>query len=115
MNYCESCHIYIAPSHSHTGNLCADCQGEIKERNRPTDPPAATHDPVSSPSHYTRLKPEPIEVIEAWGLSFHRGQVLRYLSRAGHKDNEVQDLRKARWFLDREIERLEKRGHDAQS
>lgn len=67
------------------------------------------HDPVSNPSHYTRLDPEPLDVIEAWGLDFHRGQVVKYVARAGYKgeaDNELEDLRKAAFYLDRLVAKL---------
>ena len=63
-----------------------------------------------SPSHYARLEPQPITVIEAWALNFHRGQVVKYVSRAGHKggESELDDLKKAAWYLQREIARLER-------
>lgn len=62
-----------------------------------------------SPPHYKRLKPEPIEVIEAWGLGFHSAQVLKYTVRAGYKKGEllIADLKKARFYLDRWIATLE--------
>jgi hypothetical protein len=62
-------------------------------------------DPVYHPPHYEKLTPEPIEVIESWGLDFHRAQVLKYLARAGNKpgNSREQDLRKARYYLDRAI------------
>lgn len=60
-----------------------------------------------NPPHYKELSPEPIDVIEGWSLNYHRGQVIKYVSRAGRKEDEIADLRKARWYLDREIERLE--------
>jgi rRNA maturation protein Nop10 len=51
---------------------------------------------------------EAIKVIEAWGLGFHLGNVLKYIRRAGEKDSTpegaLSDLRKARWYLDRYIE-----------
>lgn len=51
---------------------------------------------------------EVIEAIEDWGLNYHRGNCVKYLARAGKKDpaKELEDLRKASWYLDREIERL---------
>jgi len=50
---------------------------------------------------------EAIKVIEAWDLNFSLGNVLKYVSRAGKKsDNTVEDLKKAVWYLNREIERL---------
>lgn len=60
-------------------------------------------DPVHCPEHYARLDPEPITVIEAWRLPYHLGNVLKYLARAGHKGDTLEDLRKARWYLDRYI------------
>ena len=65
-------------------------------------------DLIEHPSHYTFSDIEPIDVIEAWRLGFHLGCLLKYVCRAGHKGNQLQDLRKARWYLDREIGRLER-------
>lgn len=63
-------------------------------------------DPVNDPAHYKRLSPEPIAVIEAWGLGFCLGNVVKYIARAGSKPGaaEVEDLRKAAWYLNRAIE-----------
>lgn len=63
-------------------------------------------DPVK-PSHYHRDSGhEVLEVIEAWGLGFVLGNVVKYVARAGQKGDELTDLRKAREYLDRRIERL---------
>jgi hypothetical protein len=51
---------------------------------------------------------ETIDFIEAKQLSYHLGNVVKYVSRAGHKGERLEDLKKARWYLDREIENLEK-------
>lgn len=53
---------------------------------------------------------EAIKVIEAWNLGFHLGNTVKYISRAGKKDgnSDTQDLRKAMFYLNREIELLEK-------
>ena len=63
-------------------------------------------DLVNHPSHYNVGKIEVIEAIEDWKLNYHRGQVIKYVARAGHKsaEHEVQDLEKALWYLTREIE-----------
>jgi hypothetical protein len=65
---------------------------------------------VNHPVHYggENNPYEAIKVIEAWQLGFCLGNVLKYLSRAGKKDNQtlVQDLEKAKWYLEREINRL---------
>ncbi len=50
---------------------------------------------------------EAIKVIEAWGLGFCLGNTVKYISRAGKKGAVLQDLKKARWYLDREISKLE--------
>lgn len=66
------------------------------------------NDPVNSPSHYTDGKIEVIDYIEDKQLGFHLGNTVKYVSRAGKKDpdKKIQDLEKARWYLDREINRL---------
>jgi hypothetical protein len=55
---------------------------------------------------------EAIKVIEAWGLNFNLGNAAKYLARAGKKGAALEDLRKAAWYLNREIENLQK-GQDA--
>lgn len=65
-------------------------------------------DLIEHPSHYTFSHIEPIDVIEAWGLGFHLGCLVKYVCRAGRKGNKLDDLKKARWYLDREIGRLER-------
>lgn len=63
---------------------------------------------INHPSHYNKGKFEAIDVIEDWQLNFNLGNTVKYISRAGHKDDIIQDLKKALWYLDREIKRLEK-------
>lgn len=66
---------------------------------------------VNHPSHYGGdTVYEVIKVIEAWDLGFCLGNAVKYISRAGKKNPEktLEDLRKARWYLDREITNLEK-------
>lgn len=66
-------------------------------------------DPVKHPSHYCEgRKYEPRLVIEDWGLNFYLGNALKYISRAGRKENHIQDLEKAKQYIDFEIERLMK-------
>lgn len=57
------------------------------------------------PEHYNRLNPQPKDVIRAWGLNFNLGSAVKYISRAGHKDDIVQDLKKAQEFIQFEISR----------
>lgn len=60
---------------------------------------------VSHPPHYKANGIEAIDVIEAFGLGFHLGNAVKYILRAGRKGDAVEDLKKARWYLDREISR----------
>ena len=66
-------------------------------------------DMVNHPSHYTDGSIEVIDFIEDKKLNYHRGNALKYLCRAGKKDpaKEVEDLQKAIWYINREIQRLE--------
>jgi len=63
---------------------------------------------VNHPQHYQSNDPtyETINVIEAWGLDFCLGNVVKYVSRAGKKGREVEDLEKAMWYLQRKINQL---------
>lgn len=63
-------------------------------------------DPVQMPSHYTQLPVECIDVTEHFG--FCLGNAIKYIWRADHKGKPVEDLKKARWYIDREIARREK-------
>lgn len=66
---------------------------------------------ISHPAHYGGdTTYETIKVIEAWGLGFGIGNCVKYLSRAGKKGAAVEDLKKARFYLDREIARMESTG-----
>ncbi len=64
---------------------------------------------VDHPDHYGgKDNPyEAIKVIEAWELGFHLGNTIKYISRKGKKDPALQDLKKAKWYLDRKISILE--------
>jgi hypothetical protein len=70
--------------------------------------PLREPDPVNHPPHYTQgqYPVECIEIVEH--MNFCRGNAIKYIWRAGDKGNEIEDLKKARWYLDREIMRLEK-------
>lgn len=59
-------------------------------------------DPVNSPLHYTQGSMETIEAIEGLNLNYHQGNIIKYVSRYSMKGG-IQDLQKARWYLDRLI------------
>ena len=107
---------------------CGNCVDGIGEwlntpcANEPENPPADKHvdfhkvadevtrDNVNHPDHYNHGKIEVIDFIEDQHLGFHLGNAVKYISRAGRKDpaRTVEDLRKAAWYLNRQIERLER-------
>lgn len=64
-------------------------------------------DMIHKPDHYCFSKFEPKDVIREWGLNFNLGSAVKYIARAGRKDNIIQDLKKAKEFLTFEIEALE--------
>lgn len=65
---------------------------------------------VNHPKHYNHGKYEVIDVILDWDLNFCRGNVVKYLARAGKKstDTEIEDLEKASFYLQKELEELRK-------
>lgn len=73
-------------------------------------------DRVNKPSHYTARGYEPIDVIESWNLNFALGNAIKYIGRHGlkaenglnDKEKTIEDLKKAAWYINREIERLSK-------
>jgi hypothetical protein len=64
---------------------------------------------INNPAHYGGADNpyEAIKIIEALELDFLLGNVVKYISRAGKKDDLIQDLKKAKWYLDRKINNLE--------
>lgn len=77
--------------------------GRAPSRLAVQPPPA---DPVNHPDHYTWLPTgiECIDIVEH--MTFNRGNVVKYVLRSGKKGDAVEDLKKARWYLDREIHLL---------
>ena len=68
----------------------------------------STEDVINHPHYYAGLMVEPINAIEAWGLGFHLGNAVKYIARAGRKTSDgLEDLKKARWYLDRKISNIE--------
>jgi hypothetical protein len=60
---------------------------------------------AEEPRHYKDLTPEPISVIEGWGLGFNLGNAVKYISRCNRKGDREGDLRKAIYYIDRELHR----------
>lgn len=68
-------------------------------------------DSINHPAHYNQGCIQPIEVIEDWELNYRLGSVIKYICRAGKKnpDTYLEDLKKAQWFLQREIQLREEK------
>ena len=63
---------------------------------------------VDHPEHYNKGSIEAINIIEGWNLNFSVGNVIKYMLRAPHKGDEINDLEKAKWYLDRHLENIKK-------
>jgi DNA repair exonuclease SbcCD ATPase subunit len=72
-------------------------------------------DSINHPPHYTHGGIETIDFIEAKELNWNLGNVVKYVSRAGHKGDKLEDLKKAAWYLRREIERLGDQSGDVEA
>jgi hypothetical protein len=90
---------------------CNSCGDQVHTSRLPSNVCEKCEDTIKFPKHYNASEVQPIDAIEAWGLGFHLGNVVKYIARAGKKDPNkiVEDLKKARWYLDRHIEKLEKK------
>ena len=106
-------------------NCCDDCYygdtvGLCCLKDRPTTwgleiaDKGTQPDNVNHPAHYNSGKIEVIDFIEDKQLGFHLGNAIKYISRAGRKDanNTIEDLRKAVWYINRQIQRLERGEND---
>lgn len=114
------CSINKAPEwhHSFTGylgyvNNNCPFDGDIVEilpNGAITDIPKQPTDAIN-PAHYQQNGIQTIDAIEAWGLNYNLGNAIKYLSRAGKKEEDklIEDLKKAIWYIEREIKMLEKK------
>lgn len=82
--------------------MCGDCMQNYTCRCHLTC--ETTSPDAVNPYHYTRLNPQPVDLINAWNLDYLEGTVIKYLSRWRYK-NGVEDLQKAKRFLEMLIER----------
>ena len=115
-NYCSYCPSDIFCKESCIDGIEAWLESPTEE-NQPADKHVDLHkvadevtrDNVNHPDHYNHGKIEVVDFIEDQHLGFHLGNAVKYISRAGRKDpaRTVEDLRKAAWYLNRQIERLE--------
>lgn len=68
---------------------------------------------VNHPKHYNPGQYEAIKVIRAYNLNFAKGNAIKYILRAGNKphQSQIQDLKKALWYIQNEIEAIEASNH----
>lgn len=104
LDYCANCRLGLSPAKRYSGE---DDNQSIKFYLNGKEF-INEKDPVNHPSHYNTGKIEVIEFIEDQKFSYHRGNAIKYLARAGRKDKDktTQDLEKAMWYIAREIELL---------
>ena len=97
------CKIFSITNTKYQCQFWESCVDEVKEETVKED------DPVNHPKHYTDGRIEVIEYIEDKNLGFCLGNAIKYISRAGKKEKnkEIQDLRKAMWYIERRIYELE--------
>lgn len=68
---------------------------------------------INHPDYYNKGI-EVIDFIESHHMGFGRGNIIKYVSRAGLKGSEVEDLEKAKWYIEREIEKAKRRAEGSQ-
>lgn len=81
--------------------ICTECRGFNCCENKQLEM-------VNHPNHYNTGTIEVIDAIEDWKLNFSLGSAVKYIARADHKHSAIEDLKKAVWYVSREIERREK-------
>ena len=89
----------VRPNNLPKGMTVAEAEEIVADVNQAI----SQHDSVNHPTHYTSGGIETIDFIEAKKLGYNLGNVVKYITRAGHKGSQLEDLRKAQWYLTREI------------
>lgn len=88
-------------------DVCGTCKGDFINNPDTCEKAYGMLKPrewmVNHPYHYNFGSIEVIDVIEDWKLGFHLGNAVKYIARAGHKENAEEDIRKAIWYLNRYI------------
>jgi hypothetical protein len=93
-----------------TGSKVVGMEDGLEELARWEAQPPRQSEPedVDHPDHYNQGEFEAIDVIEDWNLGFEAGNAVKYIARYKHKGKPVKDLKKARWYIDRLIQRIER-------
>lgn len=103
--YCPEClpKYSKVPKKKEVQTIGKEVMQTIAEKITQTFAEPKKEDVINHPSHYTRGKIEVIDFIEDQQLPYHLGNVIKYIARAGYKGDKLEDLKKARWYLDRYI------------
>jgi len=102
MTFCNKCRNFIKGDHISPGDVHVACGGVLLERT------LNESDPVNHPKNYTG-HPSGIECITITEhMGFNLGNAVKYVWRADLKNDAIEDLKKARWYIDREISKREK-------
>jgi len=67
----------------------------------------SSHDPINFPEHYTQGGVDTFDFIKAKGLTYEEGNVVKYVVRSRHKGKRLEDLKKAKWYLEKAIKEAE--------
>jgi hypothetical protein len=97
----ESISTMLEPTYR--GKILMQAPERMMEVSKKVFKVSATPDSINHPAHYTAGGIETIDFIEAKKLNYNLGNVIKYLTRADYKGNKLEDLRKAQWYLTREI------------
>jgi hypothetical protein len=89
-----------------TSVLIPNAQASLALFNDP--PKRGTQDNVNHPPHYKAGGIETIDFIEAKSLNYNLGNVIKYITRSDLKGNKLEDLQKAQWYLNREVQTMRK-------
>ena len=89
-----------------SGNAHADADYSQNKKHIKPKMAVEKKELVNHPKHYRPGTYEVIKVIEAWDLNFNIGNAVKYLGRLGKKDKPKQEIQKAIWYLQRELEKL---------
>ena len=104
-NYCTNNDSMFVDMKTEGTNTCGNYYPALSIN---IDTSAIPKETVNHPNHYNIGGIEVIDFIESWNLGFSLGNAIKYIARAPYKNDELEDLKKARWYIDREIQRLEK-------
>lgn len=108
---CPKCgHVHLGPimNYDRRCTKCDNCWLSILDYPEATGHGNEDHylPVVDHPAHYGGdTTYEAIKVIEAWGLGFNLGNVLKYICRSESKSTRLENLEKAKWYLDREVQK----------